>query len=276
MECSFNEVDMTNRKHKWTKPKKKVAVWSMTIGIIIGLCIPWIATYATSGDPYKLFEVISVKKNDDGSNTIVQQNVPYTVKVDFGDILLDQAQKEKKLIIYRQNAAVPVQAEKDGLFGWGIYSQAKSMLFHGVGTYSVDLAEIKDTDIIVDSETQIIEIHIPEPDLSIEYLPEETEFLNTTNGILRFGEMEVTPEMMTELETLVKERLRERIEADTSSIETARRFAALSVKEIFEPVLKKQIDSAVSAENSDYAIAPYYSIRVIVGNNDKEEIESES
>lgn len=263
-------------KIKWTKPKKRVALVSLIMGLVLGLLIPWAISYAVSGTPYKLFEIMTVKEEDDGTRTLIQQEVPYTVHVNFGDILLNEAQREKKLIIFRQNAAVPIQAEKEGLFGWGVYSQAKSMLFHGVGTYSVDLAEIKDTDIIVDSKTQVIEIHIPDPVLSVEYLPEETEFLNTTNGILRFGEMEITPEMMTELETVVKEKLRETIEADVSSIDTARRFAALSVKEIFEPVLRKQIESAVLAENSVFAIAPSYSIHVVVGNNEVLETESET
>ena len=262
-------------KRRWTKPKKRIAIWSLLLGLFIGLFIPWAASFAVSGNPYKLFDVMFVKNVDDNTRSFIQQNVPYTVNVDFGEVLLDQAQREKKLIIYKQNAAVPLQAEKEGLFGWDIYSQAKSMLFHGVGTYSVDLAEIKDSDIIVDSEAQVIEIHIPEPVLFVEYLPEETEFLNTTNGILRFGEMEITPEMMTELETVVKQRLRENIESDASSIDTARRFAALSVKEIFEPVLRKQIESAVRAENNEFAVAPYYSIHVVVGNDVESETESE-
>ncbi len=138
------------------------------------------------------------------------------------------------------------------------------MLFHGIATYSVDLAQIKESDIVVDSDAHIIEIHIPEPVLAVEYLPEQTEFLNTSNGILRFGEMEITPEMMTELETVAKQKLKEAITADTSSMETAKKYAALSVKEIFEPVLKKQIDDALNAANDEFAIPPYYSISVIV------------
>ena len=115
-----------------------------------------------------------------------------------------------------------------------------------------------------------MQIHIPEPVLSVEYLPEETEFLNTSNGILRFGEMQLTPEMMTELEALAKKELRKSIEEDSDSMETARKFAALSVKEIFEPVLKKQIDAALEEANDQFAIPPYYTIQVLVGTDSGE------
>ncbi|MBR0342500.1 MAG: DUF4230 domain-containing protein [Oscillospiraceae bacterium] len=257
---------MPKKFTKLTKPKKRLAAKALCAGITLGVLILWIVSFARSGNPYNLFQVITEKKNNDGSVDITQENVPYTLQVEFGDVILDEAQREKKLIVLTQKGTVPVQAEKKGLFKWKVFSQTKYMLFHGVGSYSVDLAKVKDTDIIVDAKNQVIEIHIPDPVLSVEYIPEDTEFLDSSNGILRFGEMEITPEMMTALETTGKEALRENFEKDESSMDTARKYAALSVKEIFEPVLKKQIDSAVEEANDQYAIPPYYSIKVIVGN----------
>ena len=53
-------------------------------------------------------------------------------------------------------------------------------------------------------------------------------------------------------------------------METARKFAALSVKEIFEPVLKKQIDAALEEADDQYAIPPYYTIQVLVDGKDED------
>ncbi len=261
---------MTDKKRYRPMHKTKMKLRYLLLGALLGLLILWLIAYARSGSPYSLMETISVKEKSDGSYELKQQKVPYTVKVNFGHALLDEAQREKKLIIYSQKATVPYQIEKEGLFGWSVYSQTKSMIFHGVGTYSVDLAQIGDKDIIFDSASQTLQIHIPEPVLSVEYLPEETEFFNTSNGILRFGEMQLTPEMMTELETLAKEKLRKSIEEDQDYLETARKFAALSVKEIFEPVLRKQINAALEEANDQFAIPPYYTIQVLVGDEKEE------
>lgn len=259
-----SEKKEKSKRKKLTKPKKKLIIRSFVLGLFIGLLIPWVIAFATSGNPYTIFNVLGIRREGD-SFVMAQKGVPYVVKVDCSNILLDEAQREKRLIIYSQSVSGAFKTEKEGLFGLPIYAQVKSMILHGVGTFSVDLAEIKESDILVDPDKMVIEIHIPEPVLSVEYLPEQTEFLNTSNGILRFGEMEVTPEMMTGLEAEAKEKLRETIEADETALDTARRFAALSVKEIFEPVLRKQIESIVAKEDNVLAIAPHYSISVKVG-----------
>ncbi len=261
---------MTKKRSGWAEGKTILRFKQLLLGVLLGVILLWIISYAMSGSPYSLMEALTVKKNGDNSYDLRQKKVPYTVKVDFGHVLLDEAQREKKLIIYSQKTAVPVQAKKKGLFSLPVFSQNKSILFHGVGTYSVDLAEITESDFSFDPSGQILQIHIPEPVLSVEYLPEETEFLNTSNGILRFGEMQLTPEMMTELEALAKEELRKSIEEDSDSMETARKFAVLSVKEIFEPVLKKQIDAALEEADDQYAIPPYYTIQVLVDSKDQD------
>ena len=260
---------MTKKRNGWAEGKTIMRFKQLLLGAILGVLALWIISYAMTGSPYSLMEAITVKKNGDGSYDLRQKKVPYTVNVDFGSVLLDEAQREKKLIIYSQKTAVPVQAEKKGLFSLPVFSQNKSILFHGVGTYTVDLAEITEEDLSVDSSNQTLIIHIPEPVLSVEYLPEETEFLNTSNGILRFGEMQLTPEMMSELEALAKKELQKSIEEDPDSMETARKFAALSVKEVFEPVLKKQIEAALEEANDQFAIPPYYTIQVLVDSKEE-------
>ena len=261
---------MTKNRRGLTEGKTLLRLRQLFLGALLGVIILWIISYAMTGSPYSLMEAITVEKRGDKSYSLRQKEVPYTVNVDFGHVLLDEAQREKKLIIYSQKTAVPVQAKKEGLFSLPVFAQNKSILFHGVGTYSVDLAEISESDLFFDQSGQILQIHIPEPVLSVEYLPEETEFLNTSNGILRFGEMQLTPEMMAELESLAKKELQKSIEEDPDSRETARKFAALSVKEIFEPVLKKQIDAALEEANDQFAIPPYYTIQVLVGTDSGE------
>lgn len=243
---------------------KHKGISSFLLGLVVGLWfIPWVITMASTGTPKSLIEL--VRNTSYGDSTLIQQKkVPYTLTATFAKAVLDTAKQDKTLVVYVQKVAVPFEAKKDGLFGWDVYKQSKYMIFHGLGRYSVNLAQIHDRDIVVHEDTKTIDIYIPEPELSVEFLPEDTEFLNTSNGMLRFGSMEITPEMMSDLETNGKQKIRDSIEADPDSLSTAETYAKLSVKEIVEPVLKKQIN-ADAERNSDEIEAPqYYTINVLI------------
>ncbi len=221
-------------------------------------------------EPYTADEVVEVEVitpfDDSGSGAIeiVQQQVPYVVHVDFRPVLLGEAQIEKKLQIMTQKATAHQTAEKVGLLSLPVFKQTKAILFHGEGSYYVDLSSLSSKDFVIDDDSRNITICIPKPQLSVKLLPEETEFFDSSNGMLRFGEMEITPELMTTLETQGIERITEILESDTNTWDTVIRFAKLSVKEIYEPLIKAQIDEAVKRASDEYAIPAYYTITVSI------------
>jgi len=229
--------------------------------VLGGLLIPGIKGLRKKNVEHSLTEVMSIA-SDSANTLIAQKRVPYTVSVNFENIMLGEAGRHKKLEIMTQKVSVAHTATKNGLFNWGIFAQTKAMVFHGVGTYTVDLASIDETDFEVDDENQTITIHIPAPELSVEILPEETEFFDTSNGFLRFGEMNLTPETMTEIEVLGKEKLTEELRKDEQSAELARRFAELSVREIFQSIATAQVKATVDAANDEYAMPTYYVVKV--------------
>lgn len=197
-----------------------------------------------------------------GAVEIEQQTVPYVVEVDFTPVLLGQAQLEKKLIIMTQKGTASETAKKAGLFSLPVFKQTKAIIFHGEGTYYVDLSSMTSSDFVVDNEKRTITIYIPKPELTVKLLSEQTEFFDSANGTFRFGEMEITPETMTTLETQGIARITETLESDETIWETAERFAKLSVKEIYEPLVKAQVDAAVQDADDEYAIPAYYTIIV--------------
>ena len=197
-----------------------------------------------------------------GTKEIEQEKVPYVVEVDFMPVFMKEAQLEKKLIIMSQRATASEVAEKAGLFNLPVFKQTKAIIFHGEGIFFVDLSSMSSDDFVIDNENRTITIYIPKPELTVSLLPEETEFFYSSNGTLRFGEMEITPEIMTTLETQGIERITETLKGDTKSFETAEKFAKLSVKEIYEPLIIAQIDAAVKQANDEYAVPAYYTINV--------------
>lgn len=221
-------------------------------------------------EPYTADEVVEVEvitpidNSGSGAIAITQQQVPYVVHVDFRPVLLGEAQLEKKLQIMTQKATAPQIATKDGLFSLSVFKQTKAIIFHGEGSYYVDLSSLTSKDFDIDDVNRSITINIPKPQLSVKLLPEETEFFDSSNGILRFGEMEIPPEQMTTLETQGIARITEILESDTNTWETAIRFAKLSVKEIYEPLIAAQVDEAVKNAADEFAIPAYYTITVSI------------
>jgi hypothetical protein len=161
-----------------------------------------------------------------------------------------------------QKATAPQIAKKDGLWSLAVFKQTKAILFHGEGTYYVDLSSLSSKDFVIEDDKRNITIDIPKPQLSVKILPEETEFFDSSNGMLRFGEMKITPELMATLEAQGIERITEILESDSNVLDTAIRLAKLSVKEIYEPLIKAEIDNAVKRAADEYAVPAYYTITV--------------
>ena len=243
--------------------------FDLNISSILGLS-PKTHTVETIPDtePHTAEEVVEVKtvvpidESGSGSAEIVQQKVPYVLDVDFAPILLKEAHLEKKLIVMTQKATASEIAKKDGLFRLPVFKQTKAIIFHGEGTYYVDLSSLSKNDFVIDKENKSITIIIPKPQLTVKLLSNETEFFDASNGSLRFGEMEITPELMTTLETQGIARITEVLESDEKAWDTAVKFAKLSVKEIYEPLVAAQIDAALKNAADEYAIPAYYTIIV--------------
>ncbi len=220
----------------------------------------------TAEDVIDVEVVVPFDEEGNGAIEVAQQKVPYVVEVDFTPVLLGEAQFEKKLMIMTQKASASEVAKKPGLWGFAAFKQTKAIIFHGEGTYSVDLSSLSKNDFVIDNEGRTITIYIPKPQLSVKLLPDETEFFDSSNGVLRFGEMQITPEAMTTLETEGVARITETLESDANTWETAEKFAKLSVKEIYEPLVTAQVDAAVQNAEDEFAIPAYYTIIVEIRN----------
>ena len=241
------------------------------LGIIL-LLVLFVAIGLIAGDYFNILSKVGWSKHsaqdvidvdtENGSTVITQEHVPYVLKVDFSPALLQEAQHEQKLIIMTRKASVPVVAKKEGLWKIPVFKQTKAIIFYGEGEFFVDLSSLSNDDFVIDNQAQTITIYIPKPEFSVKLLPDETEFFDSSNGILRFGEMQITPEAMMTLESEGINQLTETLEADSNTWEAAERFAKLSVKELYEPLIKAQIDAAVQDAADEYAIPPQYTINI--------------
>lgn len=216
---------------------------------------------------YTSDEVVTVEPTPDPEVVYIDNSKePYKVELHLDDMKFNNAEREKMLEIYKQQVSVSYTLSKDGILKYlpSVFGQTKSMIFHGECIYSVDLSEVNENSFEVDNDADIITIHIPEPTMEVNYLPEKTEFFNASNGLLRFGDMKISAEDMNTIASTAMQQLKDEADSRTNDYETAKKFACLSVKEIYEPLIRKLEDAIVKEKNDIYAIPINYDIRVVI------------
>ena len=76
--------------------------------------------------------------------------------------------------------------------------------------------------------------------------------------------MEITPEMMTEIEVVAKDRLNQVLSNNAEVTSTAERFAILSVEDIYQPIITSFIDNALKEADDPYATVDYYIVKAVI------------
>ena len=157
---------------------------------------------------------------------------------DFEDAILGDSSKLTKLEVYSQKVSDATTVTSTGLFNWGVFTKMKLITFNGTAVYTVNLAELKKADILFDEEQKIITLRIPHPKQEEINIPEdEIKFGDTTNGLLAFGDIKLTPEQNAAIQSEARKKMQEKLD-DPEVMKTAERFAILSVWELYSPIVK--------------------------------------
>lgn len=98
---------------------------------------------------------------------------------------------------------------------WDVFKKVKGITFYGKGSYSLDFSGINEGNVIIDSKSNKISITLPKPSIEdITIYEEKTIYETTTNGLLRFGEIELSPEETICISKEVKELMRKKMQED--------------------------------------------------------------
>lgn len=255
---------------KKTELFKTLKIVARTVFVVIfaGTLIFTIYTLRnnTGEKSHTVSEVIEVNDSPaDHDTAIVQDNVPYPVYVDYGDVILGAAERESDLRIMTRPVQIADVISKDGLFNWTeVFGQSQVVVYHAEVDYFVDLSGLDDSDINVDEREHVIRITIPYPEYEIRPIFDEYEFFDPSNGLLRFGSLTLTPEMHTEIESDAMDKLADYVEDDEESWETAEEYARLAVEDLFQVAINAQETATIEAEGSNAQFV-YYDVVVMFG-----------
>lgn len=118
--------------------------------------------------------------------------------------------------------------------------KVKGITFYGKGSYSLDFSNIDKGNIKIDKSQNSISITLPKPIVEdVTIYEEKTVYETTTNGLLRFGDIKLSPEQTISISKEVKKLMKDKMVEDElySSAETN---AKSSIEKLLRPLFPNE------------------------------------
>ena len=167
------------------------------------------------------------------------------------DILIGENRETKELKVMEQDFE-DVHEVTSAFLNLDIFRKTQKIHYFGTATYTVDLNEISEDDIIIDKEAKTITIVIPHAEmdqLSIDY--EKTVLEEVDHELLGWGDISMTMEQFTVFQQNMQSNL-EKAAKDKQFYSEADKKAEKAVLEIYQKALKE--------------LNPEYNIKVVFDN----------
>lgn len=202
--------------------------------VILGVIMPKIDAVQNGLNGFTHFEDPA-----ESHDMVVENHGPFGyTAADFEEAILGDSSRLKKLEVYSQEVSDAYTLTNTGFMNWGIFTKNQLITYNGTVVYTVDLSQLKKSDILFNEEEKIITLRIPSPVQEDINLPENRiKFGDTAKGLLAFGDIKMTPEQHAEIQAEVRNKMQEKLDSSNAA-ETAGRFAVLSVWEIYSPIVK--------------------------------------
>ena len=243
-------MEKENKPVEQTEKKEKASLWSrrpragffrgLLWGFLIGVVTLWCLTMKGC-EPFKKIQ----QAKEDFDVMITSHFFSYTA-MDFENVILQEAEEHKELVVMEQPLEVTTTVTKAGLGNLEIFSKAKTITYFGTGVFTVDLNKVEKTDITVDTYGKTVTVRIPKP--ALQYLNvdlEKTQFEDTEKGFLAFGDLVLTMEQQQEIQRSIEAKMRETLSHEDIQAQ-AREFATMKVWEVFQPL--------ITSVSSDYRV----------------------
>jgi len=241
---NFNEEELLKKVSK--AAEKGVAKGSIKNGIIS--TIPTILIIALLA--YLIVPKINALNNglkgfyttdkpvENHDMTIENNGIFGYTAVDFENAILGDGEKLKKIEVFKQDVSDATTTTDTGLFNLSVFTKNQIITYNGTAIYTVDLSNLKQSDITFDEESKTITLKIPHSFQEEINIPEDKiHFGSTTGGLLAFGDIKMTAEEAAKIQAGARKKMEEKLQED-NILETADRFAKLVVWEMYSPIIK--------------------------------------
>ena len=157
---------------------------------------------------------------------------------DFEEAILGEASQKREVIVYTQEVSDTASLVQTGIFNWSALSKTQAIIYKGSVDYYVDLTNFSKDNISYNEEENTVTMLIPHAsrkDININ--ENDITFSDPEKGLLAWGEVEATPEQMSNVQADARKKMEDKLETDKVS-DIADRFAKLTIWEIYSPIVK--------------------------------------
>lgn len=237
-------------KHELKKAEKKgrrkgwlARIRSFFIGILCGMLILTLFTSYMHGLKVKeTFKALFTTETavEDRDLTLINHRIFGYKAADFQEAILGDEEQLKKLEVYSREVSDVATLVQTGLFNVKAFTKTQYITYNGKAIYTVDLGGLTKEDITLDEDTKTVTLTVPAPQLEPINIPSENIQIGDVEkgSSLAFGDIKLTPEQQTKVETAAKDRMIQKLE-DENTIADATVAAEHSIWEIFQPMVSK-------------------------------------
>jgi hypothetical protein len=205
--------------------KLRRKVFSMSILAILFISLGFYVSYR-----------IFIKPQKQQSKQLKPLDSSNTVKFISQESIIDKIHETQKIIPLETDLEERILID-DSWGDWEVFKKVKGMVFYGKGSYSIDFASIGKNNIVINNSSNIINITLPKPQIEdIALYEDKTLYETTTNGLLRFGEIKLSPEENSTICKEVKDKMKEKMLQD-DLYALAENKSQEAVKNILSPLL---------------------------------------
>ena len=237
-EAILKEVRKAAREGAWSG-KAISLLFSIVPALIVIILLVVFVMPKINSMSQKLAGIHTFESGASDHDLVLEDNgiFGYTA-ADFADAILGDSSKLKKLEVFVQEVSDAATVTNAGLLNWSVFSKNQLITYNGTAVYTVDLSSLKKNDILLDEESKIITLRIPHAVREEINIPEDQiKFGDTNRGLLAFGEIKMSAEDAAKIQAEARSKMEEKLD-DETILETADRFAILTVWELYSPIIK--------------------------------------
>lgn len=179
---------------------------------------------------------IDVDLPDSFSELLPDEEMGYN-KIRFQEAILGQTREKSELVVLEQDVQVTSEISQ-ALANIALFEKTQTLISYGVGVYAVDLSGVGAGEIGLDETARLITVTIPHAKLAyVQFDVTRTESGETRRALFGFGDIKLTTEQTTLLETSIEAAMREKLGA-SEALHAADERALILVRELLDPLVK--------------------------------------
>ena len=236
----LERIEAAARRGAEKGAKKNISLWSIIRGLLLLVILAGVgyAAYQVKQVQTGVGQLFEIESAAEEHDLVLEDNglLGYTV-ADFQDAILGDTKQLKKLEVYSAEVSDLASITQTGIIKIAAFTKCQFITYHGYVNYTVDLGKLTKDCITLDEEKMVVTLKIPhavQEDINIP--SDEMEFGDVKKGILAIGDVKVTPEELTKVQSEAQKKMETKLE-EMNTQEEADRFAKMSVWEIYQPMI---------------------------------------